>query len=163
MEHKKHITTTPCLPPWFEYGSFFLFWFIYVILTVRFLPNFAESFWRYPVGILVCGGASFLLGMRYLWGDIILSERGIKCHRRIGSRFLPWSEVAQVCAIRYSSTRVLVLLKKGGRPMKSGNDHLLFFLLNPRKVIFLPDDKFTRSFVAEFYGPVDIREAKDAY
>ena len=163
MEHRQHITQTPCFYPWFEYGSFFLFWFIYVILTVRFLPNFAESFWRYPVGILVCGGVTFLLGMRFLWGDIILSEDGVKCCRRIGNRFLRWEDVIQVAAIRHDSTRILVLVEKGGTPLKSTRDHLRFFLLNPRKLVFLPDDKHTRAFVAEFYGPEDIREPKGSY
>ena len=161
MEQKQHITTTPCFSPWYEYGSFFLFWFFYVVLTTRLFPGFAESFWGFPVSILVCGGASFLLGMRFLWGDILLDERGVKCCRRIGNSFLRWEDIIQVAAIRHDATRVLVLVKKGGVPLKSTKDHLLFFLRNPRKLVFLPDDKFTRAFVTEFYGPVDIREPKD--
>ena len=163
METKRYITQTPCFYPWFEYGSFFLFWFIYVILTFRFLPSFAESFWRYPVGILVCGGATFLLGMRFLWGDIILSEDGVKCCRRIGNRFLRWEDVIQVAAIKHDNTQILVLVEKGGVPMKKPKSHFLFFLCNPRKLVFLPDDKHTRAFVAEFYGSEDIREQKDTY
>ena len=163
METKRYITQTPCFYPWFEYGSFFLFWFIYVILTFRFLPSFAESFWRYPVGILVCGVVTFLLGMRFLWGDIILSEDGVKCCRRIGNRFLRWEDVIQVAAIKHDNTQILVLVEKGGVPMKKPKSHFLFFLCNPRKLVFLPDDKHTRAFVAEFYGSEDIREQKDTY
>ena len=163
MEKKNHLTTTPCLTPWFSWGSFFLFWFFYTVLTIRLFPGFAESFWRFPVGILVCGGASFLLGMRFLWGDILIDERGVECQRRIGNTFLPWADVIQVAAIKHDSTRVLVLVKKGGVPLKSTKDHLFFFLRNPRKIIFLPDDRFTRAFVAEFYGAEDLREPEDTY
>ena len=160
---KRHITQPPFMTPWFMLGSFFILWFWFAFGVGRLIPQWSDNWLVKWAGFVVISLGLFCLHRFLLWGDVELTERGIKCHRRIGSSFLPWSEVAQVCAIRYSSTRVLVLLKKGGRPMKSGNDHLLFFLLNPRKVVFLPDDKFTRSFVAEFYGPEDIREAKDAY
>ena len=160
---KRHITQPPCMTPWFMLGSFFILWFWFAFSVGRLIPEWSDNWLVKWAGFVVISLVLFCLHRFLLWGDVELTERGIKCHRRIGNSFLPWAEVAQVCAIRYGSTRVLVLLKKGGRPMKSGNDHLLFFLLNPRKVVFLPDDKFTRSFVAEFYGPVDIREAKDAY
>ena len=163
MEHRQHITQTPCFYPWFEYGSFFLSWLVYMALTIPFFPGFAESFWAFPVGIIFCGVVTFLLGMRFLWGDIILSEKGVKCCRRIGNRFLRWEDVIQVAAMRHDSTRILVLVEKGGTPLKSSRDHLRFFLLNPRKLVFLPDDKHTRAFVAEFYGPEDIREPKGSY
>ena len=163
MDRKEHITTPPCFYPWFQYGSYFLTWLVYMAVTIPLFPRFADSFWAFPVGIIVCGIVTFVVGMRFLWGDIILSEEGVKCCRRIGNRSLRWEDVIQVAAIRHDSTRILVLVEKGGTPLKSTRDHLRFFLLNPRKVVFLPDDKFTRSFVAEFYGPVDIREAKDAY
>ena len=159
MEKKQHITTTPCLTPWYSWGSFFLFWLIYMAVTIPFFPNFAGSFWSFPVGIIVCGVSSFLLGMRYLWGDIALGQRGVTVSRRIGTLFLPWEDVAQVAAIRHESTRVLVLLKKGGVPFNGS--HFFFFLRNPGKVVFLPDDKFTRAFLREFYSAEDIREPKD--
>ena len=161
MEKKQHITTTPCFPPWFEYGSFFLSWLLYMAVTIPFFPNFAESFWAFPVGIIVCGIATFLLGMRFLWGDITLDGRGVTVSRRIGVRSLRWEDVIQVAAIRHDRTRVLVLVEKGGKPMKSGKNHLLFFLCNPRRLIFLPDDKFTCAFVAEYYGSADIRELRN--
>ena len=160
---KRHITQPPCMTPWFMLGSFFILWFWFAFSVGRLIPEWSDNWLVEWAGFLVISLGLFYLHRFLLWGDVELTDRGSKCQRRIGNSCLPWAEVAQGCAIRYGSTRVLVLLKKGGRPMKSGNDHLLFFLLNPRKVVFLPDDKFTRSFVAEFYGPEDIREAKDAY
>ena len=163
MDRKEHITTPPCFYPWFQYGSYFVTWLVYMAVTIPLFPGFADSFWAFPVGIIICGIATFLIGMRFLWGDIILSEVGVKCCRRIGDRILRWEDVIQVAAIRHDSTRILVLVEKGGTPLKSTRDHLRFFLLNPRKLVFLPDDKFTRAYVAEFYGPEDIREPKGGY
>ena len=68
-----------------------------------------------------------------------------------------------MAAIRYDATRILVLVERGGFPMENGKDRFRFFLRNPRKLVFLPDDKFTRAYVAEFYGPEDSREPKGGY
>ena len=161
MEKKQHITTPPCFYPWFQYGSYFLSWLLYMAVTIPLFPRFADSFWAFPVGIIVCGIVTFLIGMRFLWGDIILSADGVKCCRRIRDRVLRWENVIQVAAIRYDATRILVLVQKDGIPMKNGKDRFRFFLRNPRKLVFLPDDKFTRAFVADYYGPEDIREPRN--
>ena len=163
MEKKQHITTPPCFYPWFQCGSYFATWLVYMAVTIPLFPRFADSFWAFPVGIIVCGIVTFLIGMRFLWGDVILSAEGVKCCRRIRDRVLRREDVIQVAASRYDATRILVLVERGGFPMENGKDRFRFFLRNPRKVIFLPDDKFTRAYVAEYYGPEYIREPKGGY
>lgn len=162
MERKRHITQPPCMTPWYALGSFFFLWFWYAVLCGRFLPEWTDHFLVKWLGVMILSILIFYFHRIFLWGDVVLTEGGIRCCRRFGSSFLPWDDVIQVCAIRYSTQRILVLLKKGGVPMKEGNDHLWFFLRNPRKVIFLPDDKFIRAFVAAYYGAIDIREQKDS-
>ena len=162
MNKNSHITQCHVMTPWYFWGTFFLLWFLYSVLSgwlhVQFgIPE--DTLWGRCIGIIVCGVIIFLVHRFLLDGDIILTDQGVEVRGRI-SRACAWKNCAQVIAMRYDGERVLVLLKSGGAPMKKGKSNFGFFLRNPGKVIFLPDDQFTRYFVEAYYGPLDLDQSK---
>lgn len=91
----------------------------------------------------------------YLFGyEIILSDKGIETTGRIGAKITAWDDIIQVGVMEEGMTKVLVLIKKGGKPMGEKTLQDWFILRNPWKLIWPPDDKFTRAFVAKYYGPL---------
>ena len=162
MHHKQHITQCHVMTPWYAWGTFFFLWFLYSVLFGWLAARFGipeDTFLGYTIGIIVCG-VIVILGYRILLdGDIVMTDRGVKVQGRI-RRSCAWKNCAQVIAMRYDRDRVLVLLKSGGVPMKEGKSNFGFFLRNPGKIIFLPDDKFTRSMVERCYGPLDLELTK---
>lgn len=157
MHQDKHITQCHKMTPWYCWGTFFLLWFLYSILATWLSDRISvpkDNFLGVGIGFLVCGVMVFGIYRVLLNGDIVLTDRGVEIQSRI-RRSCAWKNCAQVIAMRYDNERILVLLKSGGSPMKLGDKEFWFFLRNPGKVIFLPDDKFTRSFVETYYGKLD--------
>lgn len=155
---EKHITRCSVMTPWYAWGTFFTLWFFYAVLSGWLSARFGipeDHFLGYTIGVILCGVIVMLVHRFLLEGDIVLTARGVEVRGRI-RRVCAWKNCAQVVAMRYDRERVLVLLKSGGHPMKEGKTNFGFFLRNPGKVIFLPDDKFTRAFVAEHYGALDL-------
>lgn len=158
MNQNKHITQCSVMTPWYAWGTFFALWFLYSVLSGWLYARFGipeDHFLGYTIGVIICGVIVMLVHRFLLEGDIILTDRGVQIRSRI-RRSCAWKNCAQVIAMRYDRDRILVLLRSGGSPMKSGEGSFLFFLRNPGKVIFLPDDKFTRAFVAAHYGALDL-------
>lgn len=154
MDKYQHITQCHVMTPWYSWGTFFLLWFVYSILSAHFgIPT--DTFWGCCLGLVVCGVIVFLVHRFLLDGDIVLTDRGVEVRGRI-RRTCAWKNCAQVIAMQFDRERILLLLKSGGYPMQNGKSNFGFFLRNPGKVIFLPDDKFTRAFVKTCYGDLDI-------
>lgn len=154
----KHITHCSIMTPWYSWGTFFLLYFFYCVLATRFwIPT--DTALGFCVGVLACSVAVSLIHRFLLDGDVVLTDWGVEVRGRI-RRSCAWKNCTQVIAMRYDRERVLVLLKSNGSPMKKGEENFWFFLRNPGKVIFLPDDKFTRAFVRTYYGEPDFEQEK---
>lgn len=130
-----------------------------ICLVALHLADRAGSFW---LGLLLTVAvgvpASYLLAAidTYLLGsDIILTADGVETTGRIGAKKTPWDGFCQIGACQEDGTPVLVLVRSGGKPMGEKTLPDWFRFRNPGKLIYLPDDKFTRAFVAEYYGPLD--------
>ena len=159
MDKQQHITQCHVMTPWYAWGTFFLLWVVYSILSACFGIS-TDTFWGCCLGVLVCGVIVFLVHRFLLDGDIVLTDRGVEVRGRI-RRACAWKNCVQVVAMQFDRERILVLLKSGGWPMKEGKTNFGFFLRNPGKVIFLPDDKFTRAFVEHYYGPLDLELTRE--
>lgn len=150
---KPHITNKPILSLWFYMGS--------LILTIHILA-FTVSFQSLLLEVLFLVVVISLVSMvsvhieLYLFGtEMILSDQGIETTGRIGAKITVWDDIIQAGALEQDATNVLVLVKRGGKPLGEKAMKKWFIFRNPGKLIWLPDDKFTRAFVEEYYGPLN--------
>lgn len=150
---KQHITNKPIPSLWFHMGSLILT--IYILaFTVSFQSRLLEILFFVVVITLVSMVSAHI--ELYLFGsEMILSDQGIETTGRMGVKKTAWNEVIQVGAMERDMTQVLVLVKSGGKPMGEKVLENWFILRNPGKLIWLPDDKFTRAYVARYYGSLD--------
>ena len=151
---QKHITQSPVFHPWL-YGAATVMDVIVGVLLSRQFTDLWLILLSWVGSVVVVTIVMVLLYRHFLAGDIILTEQGIREERRWKPAQTPWADVIQAAAIETQSTRVLVLLRSGGIPMRNEVGNFWFFLRNPGKVIFLPDDKFTRAFVETYYGELE--------
>ena len=79
---KRHITQPPCMTPWFMLGSFFILWFWFAFSVGRLIPEWSDNWLVEWAGFVVISLVLFCLHRFLLWGDVELTERGIKCPRR---------------------------------------------------------------------------------
>ena len=138
----KHITQCSVMTPWYSWGTFFLLYFFYCVLSTRFwIPT--DTALGVCVGVLACSIAVFLIHRFLLHGDIVLTDRGVEVRGRI-RRSCAWKNCAQVIAVRYDRERVLVLLKSNGSSIsaialpshKSASIKCKFLLSAPSKIRF---------------------------
>lgn len=150
---KQHITNKPIPSLWFQMGSLILTICI-LAFTVSFQSLLLEILFFVVVITLVSMASAHI--EQYLFGsEMILSDQGIETTGRIGAKNTAWNEIIQVGAMEQDMTKVLVLVKKDGKPMGEKALEDWFIFRNPGKLIWLPDDMFTRAYIAKNYGPLD--------
>lgn len=154
---EKHITQRPITTP--TWMIFDLSMFLLAVLATD-----KMSFWPGLVLklLVVISAAIATVHMDvFLFGtELILSPDGIKTMGRIGTKQILWSDFIQAGTLTWDYTNVLVLVRRGGRTMKELTPKRWFVYGNPGKLVFLPDDKFTRAYVAAFYGSIDFERAE---
>ena len=147
---EKHITQRPITSP--AWMIFDLSMFLLAVLAtdkMSFWPGLALKLLVVILVALVTVHVDvFLFGT-----ELMLSPDGIKTMGRIGTKQILWSDFIQAGTLTWDYTNVLV--RRGGRIMKERTPKRWFVYGNPGKLVFLPDDKFTRAYVAEFYGIID--------
>ena len=155
---EKHITQRPAISLWGHV--------VYIIVgcTMVDVIEIHLTFWS---GLFVL--LAVLIGVeiasvhinKFLFGtELILSSEGIETQGRIGRKLTSWSDFIQAGTLTWDYTNVLVLVRRGGRTMKERTPKRWFVYGNPGKLVFLPDDKFTRAYVAAFYGSIDFERAE---
>lgn len=159
MENKQHITQTRADSPWPTCV------FAVVLIAAWFpIGNCVKTLWLLILAWIVwivIGAVLWGLLSTYLFlGDIVLSPEGIRRTRRLKTKDVPWNDIIQAIAMEYGNENVLVLVKRGGYQWNGKVSRRWFFFRNPAKIIFLPDDQFTRRFVADYYGPLDFDQGQ---
>ena len=154
---EKHITQRPIMTP--AWMIFDLSMFLLAVLAtdkMSFWPGLALKLLVVILVVLVPVHVDvFLFGT-----ELMLSPDGIKTMGRIGTKQILWSDFIQAGTLTWDYTNVLVLVRRGGRTMKELTPKRWFVYGNPGKLVFLPDDKFTRAYVTEFYGTIDFEQAE---
>ena len=161
MGEDRYVTRPPAVDTyWSTTLCMILLLLIYYAVSYRIGTLWGAVLWW--IAVVMGGGGLYALLCHYLlYGDIILTREGIHRDRRLKTPDVPWGQISQVTAMDYGNTKLLVLLKSGGKKIAKGNSKVGFFLRNSGKTILLPDDPYCRRAVAEFYGPVDL-ELSDA-
>lgn len=156
--NEKHITRRPITSPWgYLMDALILFPLVSVISRHC-------TFWVGSLIVLVLiavvGIASVQLDLALFGQELILSSEGIEGTGRIGRKLVPWSDFIQAGTLTYDETNVLVLVRKGGHILGERTLRQWFIYGNPGKLVFLPDDKLVREFVARYYGPLDFERSE---
>lgn len=151
--NEKHITQRPITSPW---------WFFLDVVILFPSVSIISRHCTFWVGLLIVLGLIAVVGITsvkidlVLFGqELILSAEGIEGTGRIGGKLVPWSGFIQAGAMTHDYANILVLVRKGGHVMGERTLRQWFLYGNPGKLVFLPDDKLTREFVARHYGPLD--------
>lgn len=148
MNMERHITQKPIFTPWLMAMSYPV---CIAVLCLMERPGFLAAVVCIAITVLLLTSLD-----RFCFdGDIILTADGVETTCRVGKRKLAWKAFCQIGAMREDGTDILVLVRLGGKPMGEKTLPLWFFLRNIGKVIYLPDDQFTRAYVAKYYGPLD--------
>lgn len=67
----------------------------------------------------------------------------------------PWNGIIQVFSYAYDGKPALIFVKANGSKLHEEERMIRFYLRNIGKLIILPDERITRQFVADYYGPLD--------
>ena len=154
---EKHITQRPIMTPvWMIFDLSIFLLAVLATDNMSFWPGLALKLLVVILVALVTVHVDvFLFGT-----ELMLSPDGIKTMGRIGTKQILWSDFIQAGTLTWDYTNVLVLVRRGGRIMKERTPKRWFVYGNPGKLVFLPDDKFTRAYVTEFYGTIDFEQAE---
>lgn len=156
--NEKHVTRRPITSPWgFILDAMILFPLASIISRHC---TFWVGLWIVLMLIVIVGFTSVHLDLALFGQELILTSAGIEGTGRIGRKLVPWSDFIQAGALTHDDTNVLVLVRKGGHIMGARTIRQWFIYGNPGKLVFLPDDKLTREFVARYYGPLDFEWAE---
>ena len=136
----------------------FLSTYVLVLLSLfsfNVLKDFADTVWQK----VIIFAAVTLLGTVIVTlinqGTATISPEGIAEKSWKKKCKTPWNEIIQVFSFAYEGKPALIFVKANGSKIHEEERVIRFYLRNIGKLIILPDERITRQFVADYYGPLD--------
>jgi hypothetical protein len=128
---------------------------LFSLFAFRTLKVYADTGWQKALIFTAVTLLGTVLVSLIQQGTATISPAGIAEKSWKKKCKTPWNGIIQVFSYAYDGKPALIFVKANGSKLHEEDRMIRFYLRNIGKLIILPDEKITRQFVADYYGPLD--------